>query len=52
MASIVIPDWMRPTPRPPQPPPLSPAEWALAKLDRLMSGQSNRGGPKDETPRY
>jgi hypothetical protein len=50
--TIMIP--MQPVqPRPQLPAPMTPGEWALAQLDRLMSGQTtNRGERKDETPRY
>jgi hypothetical protein len=51
MASIIIPSSSAlPPVKQPEPIPLSPGEWALAQLDRIMSGQSNRGGQRSDQP--
>jgi hypothetical protein len=51
MSSIIVPSnaALPPIPRPPQPPPLSPGQWALAQLEAMWSGKaSNRGGKSDQ----
>jgi hypothetical protein len=53
MASIIIPSSLAlPPVKQPEPILLSPAEWAMKTMDRILSGRSTNGGRKDDQPRY